>query len=421
MAASLWRWARVVGGARCSGVCAVRARAFFSGDSGLRSDNVHGSRGAGSGEGGCRGSGALYLGALVGAGLGVWSWGRSSDSRLRVEAAEPVPPPGDPPESEPPNPRKVFNFIADVAERCGPAVVNIETLGRHPFTGREAVISSGSGFLVSSDGLIVTNAHVVANKRRVRVKLYNGDTYEASVCAMDPVQDIAAVRITPKGPMPTLPLARSSEVRQGEFVVAMGTPYLLRNTITSGIVSSVQRGGRELGLSNKDMDFIQTDAIIDVGNSGGPLVNLDGEVIGINTLKVTAGISFAIPSDRVRNFLQQAEKRGQGSWFGRSEVKQKYIGIMMLTLTPSILADMKFRDPGFPDVPHGILIHKVIIGSPAHQAGLKAGDIILEINSQAATTAEDVFDAVNSQAKLTMTIRRGYETLMVNVIPEPVE
>ncbi|XP_075705015.1 serine protease HTRA2, mitochondrial-like [Rhinoderma darwinii] len=147
----------------------------------------------------------------------------------------------------------------------------------------------------------------------------------------------------------------------------------------------------------------------------------DGEVIGINTLKVTAGISFAIPSDRVRIFLQKEKRRSQGSWFGRAEVKQRYIGVMMLTLTPRILADMKLRDPGFPDVSHGILIHKVIMGSPAHQAGLKAGDIILEINSQAAAAAEDVFDAVNSETKLSMMIRRGYETLMVNVIPEPVE
>ncbi|XP_071982577.1 serine protease HTRA2, mitochondrial [Engystomops pustulosus] len=383
--------------------------------SGSRTHYFRFSRGAESRElGDGRGNRALYIGALFGAGLGLWSWGR-------VEAAKPEVPPTDTLKPDTVNPRKVFNFIADVAEKCAPSVVNIETLGRHPFTGREAVISSGSGFLVSPDGLIVTNAHVVANKRRVRVKLYNGDTYEASVCAMDPVQDIATVRINPKGPLPTLPLARSSEVRQGEFVVAMGTPYLLRNTITSGIVSSVQRGGRELGLSNQDMDFIQTDAIIDVGNSGGPLVNLDGEVIGINTLKVTAGISFAIPSDRVRTFLQEAEKRNQGSWFGRSEVKQKYIGITMLTLTPRILADMKFRDSGFPDVSHGVLIHSVIIGSPAHQAGLKPGDIILEINTQRAATAEDVFHAVTSQAKLTMMVRRSYETLMVTVLPEPVE
>ncbi|XP_018431361.1 PREDICTED: serine protease HTRA2, mitochondrial-like, partial [Nanorana parkeri] len=158
----------------------------------------------------------------------------------------------------------MFNFIADVAEKTAPAVVNIEIVGRHPFTGRETVLSNGSGFLVSSDGLIVTNAHVVANKRNVRVKLHNGDVYEAQVQATDPIQDIATIKISAKVPLPTLPLARSSEVRQGEFVVAMGTPYLLRNTVTSGIVSSVQRGSRELGLSNKDMDYIQTDAIIDV-------------------------------------------------------------------------------------------------------------------------------------------------------------
>ncbi|XP_063782072.1 serine protease HTRA2, mitochondrial isoform X2 [Pseudophryne corroboree] len=314
--------------------------------------------GAGSGQqerGPGRRGAVLGVGAVVGAGLGIWGL------RDQVEAAKP-----EPPAPEPQTPRRVFNFIADVAEKTAPAVVNIEILGRHPFTGRQTVISSGSGFLVSPDGLIVTNAHVVANKKNVRVKLYNGDVYEAAVTDMDPVQDIATVRITTKASLPTLPLGRSSEVRQGEFVVAVGTPYLLRNTITSGIVSSVHRGSEELGLSHKDMDFIQTDAIIDVGNSGGPLVNLDGEVIGINTLKVTPGISFAIPSDRVRDFLQQAKTKSHSSWFGHSEVKHRYIGIMMLTLTPRILADLKLRDPGFPDVSHGILIHRVIIGSPAH-------------------------------------------------------
>ncbi|XP_075034861.1 serine protease HTRA2, mitochondrial [Mixophyes fleayi] len=358
--------------------------------------------------------GRCMWGAVLGAGLGLWGFLRGPRGPLQVEAAKP-----DTPKPDTLTPRNVFNFIADVAEKTAPAVVNIEILGRHPFTGRQTVISSGSGFLVSPDGLIVTNAHVVANKRNVRVKLYNGDVYEASVSHMDPVQDIATIKITPKAPLPTLPLGRSSEVRQGEFVVALGTPYLLRNTITSGIVSSVHRGSQELGLSHKDMDFIQTDAIIDVGNSGGPLVNLDGEVIGINTLKVTAGISFAIPSDRVQDFLQQAKTRT--SSFGHSEVRHRYIGIMMLTLTSRILADLKLRDPGFPDVSHGILIHKVIIGSPAHQAGLKAGDVIMEINAQKAVTSEDVYDAVITQPKLTITIRRGYETLMVNVIPEHVE
>ncbi|XP_075430075.1 serine protease HTRA2, mitochondrial-like [Ascaphus truei] len=148
----------------------------------------------------------------------------------------------------------------------------------------------------------------------------------------------------------------------------------------------------------------------------------DGEVIGINTMKVTAGISFAIPSDRVREFLQHEEKRrSQSSWFGSSEVKRRYIGIMMLTLTPKILAELKLRDPSFPDVSHGVLIHKVIIGSPAHQAGLKAGDVVLEINAQKAQSSDDIYDAVHTQPKLTMIVRRGCDTLMVNIIPESAE
>ncbi|NXQ41221.1 HTRA2 protease, partial [Catharus fuscescens] len=195
---------------------------------------------------------------------------------------------------------------------------------RHPFLGREVPISNGSGFLVSPDGLIVTNAHVVANRRRVRVKLASGEMYDAVVQDVDQVADIATIKIKPKvpvgtlgsgpsrspqHPLPTLPLGRSAEVRQGEFVVAMGSPFALQNTITSGIVSSAQRGSRELGLAATDMEYIQTDAAIDFGNSGGPLVNLDGEVIGVNTMKVTSGISFAIPSDRLRKFLQKEEQR----------------------------------------------------------------------------------------------------------------
>ncbi|NWZ30673.1 HTRA2 protease, partial [Asarcornis scutulata] len=310
---------------------------------------------------------------------------------------------------------------------------------RHPFSGRDVPISNGSGFLVSPDGLIVTNAHVVANRRRVRVKLASGEQYDAVVQDVDQVADIATIKIKPKvrvtaaeglpgqlsahplplfqRPLPTLPLGRSSEVRQGEFVVAMGSPFALQNTITSGIVSSAQRGSRELGLAASDMEYIQTDAAIDFGNSGGPLVNLDGEVIGVNTMKVTSGISFAIPSDRLRKFLQKEEQR-KSSWFGNAETKRRYIGVMMLTLTPSILAELKLRDPSFPDVSYGVLIHKVIIGSPAHQAGMKAGDVVLEINGQATRRAEDVYEAVRTQQSLALLVRRGYDTLLVSVIPE---
>lgn len=318
---------------------------------------------------------------------------------------------------KPDSPRFKYNFIADVVEKSTPAVVYIEILGRHPFSGREVPVSNGSGFIISSDGLIVTNAHVVANKRGVRVRLTNGDTYNATVQDVDPAADIATIKISARNPLPTLALGRSSDIRQGEFVVAMGSPFALKNTITSGIVSSVQRGSKELGLSNSNMDYIQTDAAIDFGNSGGPLINLDGEVIGINTMKVTAGISFAIPSDRLRLFLDQAAKK-RTSWFGESETKRRYIGVMMLTLTQSIIAQLKLRDPSFPDVTHGILIHRVIMGSPADRAGMRPGDVVLEINGDKVNTSEEIYQAVRSSDKITAVVQRGHELLRLQMTPE---
>ncbi|XP_050829743.1 serine protease HTRA2, mitochondrial isoform X2 [Serinus canaria] len=346
------------------------------------------------------------LAAAVGAGAAalVLLWARER-RRSPLSAAVPAPPPAPPPTS----PRAAFNFIADVVEKTAPALVYVEIVGRHPFLGREVPISNGSGFVVSPDGLIVTNAHVVANRRRVRVKLASGDMYDAVVQDVDQLADIATIKIKPKHPLPTLPLGRSAEVRQGEFVVAMGSPFALQNTITSGIVSSAQRGSRELGLAASDMEYIQTDAAID-----------DGEVIGVNTMKVTSGISFAIPSDRLRKFLQKEEQR-KSSWFGNAESKRRYIGVMMLTLTPSILAELKLRDPTFPDISYGVLIHKVIIGSPAHQAGLKAGDVVLEINGTVSRRAEDVYEAVRTQQSLALLVRRGYDTLLLSVVPEVTE
>uniref|UniRef100_A0A3Q3X1Y2 Serine protease HTRA2, mitochondrial n=1 Tax=Mola mola TaxID=94237 RepID=A0A3Q3X1Y2_MOLML len=321
---------------------------------------------------------------------------------------------------KPDSPRYKYNFIADVVEKSTPAVVYIEIVGRHPFSGREVPVSNGSGFIISSDGLIVTNAHVVANKRGVRVKLTNGEMYNATVQDVDPVADIATIKIPVRNPLPTLTLGRSSDIRQGEFVVAMGSPFALRNTITSGIVSSVQRGSKELGLSNSNMEYIQTDAAIDFGNSGGPLINLDGEVIGINTMKVTAGISFAIPSDRLRLFLDQAAKK-KSSWFGESEMKRRYIGVMMLTLTQSIIAELKLRDPSFPDVTHGILIHRVIMGSPANRAGMLPGDIVVEINGVKVNTSEEIYQAVRSSNQITMVVQRGRELLQLQMTPEYTE
>ncbi|CAE1315992.1 HTRA2 [Acanthosepion pharaonis] len=189
-------------------------------------------------------------------------------------------------------------------KKAAPAVVYIEVANRHPYY---TVLSNGSGFIVKEDGLILTNAHVVVNRHKVIVKLQDGTKVEGKVLLVDPVSDLAAIKINVAG-LPILNLGESNSLRPGEWVIAMGSPLSLTNTVTSGIVSTPHRGSAELGLHHRNMTYIQTDAVINFGNSGGPLVNLDGEAIGINTLKVATGISFAIPSDYAKGFLHKAEK-----------------------------------------------------------------------------------------------------------------
>ncbi|KAE8629036.1 hypothetical protein XENTR_v10000335 [Xenopus tropicalis] len=238
----------------------------------------------------------------------------------------------------PNSPRYKFNFIADVVEKIAPAVVHIELFLRHPLFGRNVPLSSGSGFIISDLGLIVTNAHVVSSSNTVsgrqylKVQLHNGDSYEATIKDIDKKSDIATIKIYPRKKLPVLLLGHSADLRPGEFVVAIGSPFALQNTVTTGIVSTAQRDGKELGLRDSDMDYVQTDAIINYGNSGGPLVNLDGEVIGINTLKVAAGISFAIPSDRITKFMTESQDK---KYKANNDGKKRFIGIKMLTITPS--------------------------------------------------------------------------------------
>uniref|UniRef100_A0A8C4QGS9 Serine protease HTRA2, mitochondrial n=1 Tax=Eptatretus burgeri TaxID=7764 RepID=A0A8C4QGS9_EPTBU len=267
------------------------------------------------------------------------------------------------PPMDPDSPRYRFNFLADVVEKAAPAVVFIEILGRHPLTQQQITVSTGSGFIVSSDGLIVTNAHVVAGRRAVRVHLAEGRKCTAYLVAVDQATDIATLRINAKPPLPVLRLGDSAAVRPGEFVVAMGSPFTLTNTVTSGVVSSSHRPSHQLGISSKDLDYIQTDAAIHVGNSGGPLINLDGEVIGVNSMKVTAGISFAIPSNRVKQFLEDTKDMKKEP----VPSVRRYIGVTMLTLTPSLIQELRMRDTNFPEVSQGILIYRVTQHSPAHK------------------------------------------------------
>ncbi|XP_073345806.1 serine protease HTRA1B isoform X1 [Pagrus major] len=314
--------------------------------------------------------------------------------------------------------RYKYNFIADVVEKIAPAVVHIELYRKMIFSKREVAVASGSGFVVSEDGLIVTNAHVVANKHRVKVELKSGATFDAKIKDVDEKADIALIKIDAPMKLPVLLLGRSADLRPGEFVVAIGSPFSLQNTVTTGIVSTTQRGGKELGLRNSDMDYIQTDAIINYGNSGGPLVNLDGEVIGINTLKVTAGISFAIPSDKIRQFLAESHDRQSK---GKTHHKKKYIGVRMMSLTPTLAKELKERQSDFPDVTSGAYVIEVISRTPAETAGLQESDVIISINGERITSASDVSAAIRRDETLRTVVRRGNEDVILTITPEEIE
>ncbi|KAK3764445.1 hypothetical protein RRG08_015967 [Elysia crispata] len=309
------------------------------------------------------------------------------------------------------------NFIADIVDKAGPAVVFIEVKGSHPTSGKRVTLANGSGFLVRPNGLIVTNAHVIANKTRVSIKLHDGSTYDGVVNVVDPVCDLAIVKIEVDKDLPIIPLGKCSNIRPGEFVAAMGSPLSLHKTVTIGIVSSPLRASKELGMEKDKMEYIQTDATIGLGNSGGPLVNLEGKAIGINTLKLTEGISFAIPSDYAIKLLIKADsmatkegitKKPDYLTNGKETTKRRYMGITMLPLTPTILMELKDKLREFPEeITTGVYIHKVVVSSPAYNGGLHAGDVIIEINGKTIRNASDVYELVEKDETLQVTVIRG--------------
>ncbi|XP_053873267.1 serine protease HTRA4 [Malaclemys terrapin pileata] len=348
---------------------------------------------------------------------------RAENRRARLQDAPPAIPVqtggcGEPGSFHPDSLRYKFNFIADVVEKIAPAVVHLELFRRVSYSSQEVLVSSGSGFIVSEEGLIVTNAHVLTNKQRIRVELKSGEQYEAKIKDVDHKLDIALIKIYPDTALSVLLLGRSSDLRPGEFVVALGSPFSLQNTVTTGIISSTQRGSKELGLKDSDMAYIQTDAIINYGNSGGPLVNLDGEVVGINTLKVTAGISFAIPSDRIRQFLEESHDRQMK---GTIRPKKKYMGFRMLPLTFNLIRELKIYDKDFPDLNSGVYVFEVIQGTAAASSGMRDGDVIISINGKTVTSTEDVNEAVKNNDVLSIVVRRGNEDVILNIIPDEID
>ena len=280
-------------------------------------------------------------------------------------------------------------------------------------------VSSGSGFIVDKDGYVLTNAHVVGNSARVKVRLPTGKEHSGHVVEVDQVADLALLKLNlQRGEkLPALKFGSSSAVRPGEWVVAMGSPLALSNTITAGIVSCVHREGKELGLEKGDMGYLQTDASITIGNSGGPLVNLDGEVVGVNTLTAAPGISFAIPGDVAKKFVATANKSAAAS-----RIKEKFgIGVAMISITPSILSSLLQRIILPDNFEGGVFLAQVTRGGRGAEGGLKRGDVIVAVNGRPVYSAQEVIDIVQKGKQMDMEVLRGRQKVICRVTPEHME
>ena len=241
--------------------------------------------------------------------------------------------------------------------------------------------SLGSGFIISKDGYIVTNNHVVAKATEIKVVLKDGSEFEAKIVGTDPKTDIALLKIDPKGKkLAVAKLGDSDKLKIGEWVLAIGNPFGLSYTVTAGIVSAK---GRVIGEGPYD-NFIQTDASINPGNSGGPLVNVDGEVVGINTAIIAGaqGIGFAIPINLAKVIIAQLKEKGK--------VVRGWLGVYIQELTPDLVKAKKLP------VNRGVIITKVIPNSPAEKAGLKPGDVVIEFNGKRINHANDLTIAVST-------------------------
>ncbi|GBG84799.1 hypothetical protein CBR_g39175 [Chara braunii] len=312
--------------------------------------------------------------------------------------------------------------IADAAAKAAPAVVNIKvTIGSR---GMSFGQFSGTGSIIKADGTILTNAHVVAEvsgrspyQGKLLVTMHDGRSFDGEVVSFDSLADIAVVKVKSSLPLPTVKLGTSRNLRPGDWVVALGSPLHLQNTVTAGIVSCVDRKSSEIGLRGGRMEYIQTDAAINQGNSGGPLINLDGEVIGINNMKAVAadGVSFAIPVDTAMKVVEQLSKHGR--------VIRPFIGMKMLELNDAIVNQLKERDSSFPDVEAGILVPQVIAGSPAARAGMMPGDVVVEFDGQQVTTVRQIMellgDRVGEKIKVVVKRARG-KTAVLHIVTEEI-
>ncbi len=275
----------------------------------------------------------------------------------------------------------------------------------------QAVEAKGSGFFISSKGYLVTNNHVVKNAKSIFVTLSNGERLPATIVGTDPSTDLAVLKVSRSKPFPYLELGDSANVTPGQWVIAIGNPFGLAETVTTGVVSAL---GRDIGDGQYD-SFIQVDAPINKGNSGGPLLNQKGQVIGVNTAILTptggsVGIGFSIPSDMVKRITTELIKY--------HHVTRGFIGIQIQEITPEMAAAMNL--PSHNGHTNGALIAEAVPDGPAARAGLKAGDVITKINGKTVQSTRDLALAVSEvkpgdDAKVTY-VRGGHkETTAIKV------
>ncbi len=330
------------------------------------------------------------------------------------------------------------NFVSEAVKNVGPAVVRIDTersverqqfdptlldpllrdLLGEPGTIPDRERGQGSGVIIDKNGLVLTNAHVVERVDDVEITLADGTTRDAAVIGTDSITDLALLKIDDQIDSDFAPLGDSENLEVGDWAIALGTPYGLEKTVTLGIVSSLHRDINALGFSDKRLDLIQTDAAINPGNSGGPLVNSEGEVIGINTLVRSgpgAGLGFAIPINLARKVSDQLLQNG--------EVIHPYLGVQLVSLNPKIAKEHNKDPNSLVQLPErsGALIQSIIPNSPAEKAGLRRGDLVIGAENILINEPKALLDEVE-KAKIgkvfLLDVLRNNKEIKVNIKPE---
>jgi S1-C subfamily serine protease len=322
------------------------------------------------------------------------------------------------------------DYVAQVVQQVGDAVVRINSSravqqrSQNPiidrFFGGDAPPQervqrgTGSGFIISQDGQVVTNAHVVAGADRVTVILRDGRRFEGEVVGVDRVTDTAVIKIKATG-LPTVKLGNSDNLQPGQAAIAIGNPLGLDNTVTQGIVSATGRSSADVGVPAERVEFIQTDAAINPGNSGGPLLNAAGEVIGMNTaiIQGAQGLGFAIPVNTFRRIAEQLITKGRAD--------HPYLGVQMAELNPDLRSQINQSNAGFKvNKDTGVIVVAIAENSPAARGGLRPGDVIESVNGVAIQNSRQVQQEVEKTSvgnTLQVTINRSGKPQTIAIKP----